>query len=246
MQRLVRDKGHEVAAMLIEPLLGNSACMMPEPGYLAHLRQLCDQAGILLIFDEVKTGFRIANGGATEVFGVQADLYAFAKAMGNGYPIAAIGGRAEVMDIIAMAQVVHGGTYCGNGVGTAAASAVLEALETTPVLQNIERRGRRLMQGIDDILTEAGVPHILSGHPSMFGLVFEPRAERPKEFRDVIKGNFKMYDMFGAYLRDLGVDVEGDFREPFFLSEAHDDAVIDETLNIVNDAAKLLKQNYRG
>lgn len=245
MERLVRDKGHQAAAMLIEPMLGNAACMMPEPGYLEHLRKLCDDYGILLIFDEVKTGFRIANGGATEYFGTKADLYTFAKALGNGYPIAAMGGRKEVMDIIAMAQVVHGGTYCGNAVGTAAASAVLEAMEATPVLKNIEKRGKRLMQGIGEILTEAGLPHYLTGHPAMFGLMFEPKTDKPKEFRDVIKGNFKMYDMFGEYLGDLGVDVEGDFREPFFLSEAHDDQVIDETLNIVNDAAKLVKENYR-
>ena len=245
MERLVKDKGGNVAAMIIEPMLGNSACIMPEPGYLEHLCKLCDDHGIVLIFDEVKTGFRIANGGATEYFGVKADLYTFAKALGNGYPVAAIGGRKEVMDTIAFGQVAHGGTYCGNAVGTAAAAAVLEALETTPVLENIQKRGKRLMKGIGDILTEHGLPYFMTGHPAMFGLMFGPKTEKPKEFRDVIKGNFKMYDMFGEYMRDLGVDVEGDFREPFFLSEAHTDSVIDETLNIVNDAAKLTKQNYR-
>ena len=123
VERLVRDKGHEIAALLVEPVMGNAVCLMPEPGYLEHLRKLCDQAGILLIFDEVKTGFRIAPGGAGELFGVKADLTTFAKALGNGYPIAAIGGRAEVMDTIAMAQVVQGGTYCGHALGCAAAGA---------------------------------------------------------------------------------------------------------------------------
>lgn len=244
MERLVKDRGGNVAAMIVEPMLGNAACIMPEPGYLEHLRKLCDEHGILLVFDEVKTGFRIANGGATEYFGVKADLYTFAKAMGNGYPVAAIGGRQEVMDTIAFGQVVHGGTYCGNAVGTAAAAAVLEALEKEGVLERTAQRGKRLMKGIDDILTEHGLPHFISGHPNMFGLMFEPKVEKPKEFRDVIKGNFRMFDLFGETLRDLGVDVEGDFREPWFLCEAHTDAVIDETLNIVNDAAKLTRKNY--
>ncbi|MBM4424317.1 MAG: aspartate aminotransferase family protein [Chloroflexi bacterium] len=244
MERLVKDKGGEAAAMVIEPMMGNAACLMPEPGYLEYLRKLCDDFGILLVFDEVKTGFRIANGGATEHFGVKADLYTFAKALGNGYPVAAIGGRKEVMDTIAFGQVVHGGTYCGNAVGTAAAVAVLEALEKENVLANMAGRGKRLMKGIDDILTEHGLPHFMSGHPNMFGLMFEPKTEKPKEFRDVIKGNFRMFDLFGSYLRDMGVDVEGDFREPWFMSDAHTDSVIDETLNIVNDAAKLVKQNY--
>jgi len=245
VERLVKDRGHQIAAMLIEPMLGNACCLMPDPGYLAHLRRLCDDYGIVLIFDEVKTGFRIANGGATEYFGVKADLYAFAKALGNGYPIAALGGKAEIMDIIAMAQVVHGGTYCGNAVSTAAAAAVLEALETTPVLKNIAAQGQRLMTGLNEILAEAGLPHSITGHPAMFGLMFDPPTRQPKEFREVVKGNFKLYAMFSGYLRDLGVEIEGDFREPFFLSEAHTETVIDETLNIVNDATKRLKQNYR-
>ncbi len=245
MERLVKDKAGQIAALLIEPMMGNASCLMPEPGYLEHLRKLCDEYGIVMIFDEVKTGFRVANGGATEYFnGLKADLYTFAKAMGNGYPIAAIGGKNELMDIIAMGQVVHGGTFSGNAIGAAAACAVLEVLEHEPVLKTIAERGKRLMKGVDDILTEHGLPHYIAGHPSMFGLMFEPKCDKPKDFRDVIKGNFRMFDMFGDAMRDRGIDIEGDFREPWFLCEAHTEAIIDESLNIVNDAAKWVKDNY--
>jgi glutamate-1-semialdehyde 2,1-aminomutase len=244
MERLVKDKAGQIACMLLEPLMGNASCLMPEPGFLEHVRKLCDDYGIVLIFDEVKTGFRVANGGITELTGVRADLYTFAKALGNGFPISAIGGKAEIMDIIAMGQVVHGGTYSGNAVGAAAACAVLDELERQPVLKTIAERGTRLMKGVGDILNEHGLPHYIGGHPSMFGLMFEPKVEKPKDFRDVVTGNFRMFDMFGNKLRDLGVDVEGDFREPWFLCEAHTVAIIDESLNIVNDAAKYVKENY--
>lgn len=240
-ERLLRDRGHEVAAMIVEPLLGNASCLMPEPGYLAHLRQLCDRHGVVLIFDEVKTGFRLAPGGAAEYFGVKADLYTFAKSLGNGFPIAAIGGKAEVMDIIAMAQVTHGGTYCGSAVGTAAAMAVTDAILHDKALETIQQRGKRLMDGMGEILTEQGIRHYISGTPSVFGLIFEPKLDRPREFRDVMNSNFQMYVDMAYAMRERGVDVEPDPREPFFLCEAHSPADIEETLNRFNDAIKAVK-----
>lgn len=237
-ERLFRDRGYDLAALIVEPIMGNATCLLPEPGYLAHLRQLCDRYGVVLIFDEVKTGFRIAPGGAAEYFGVTADLYAFAKALGNGFPVAALGGRAEIMDIIAMAQVVQGGTYCGNAVGTAAASAVLDAIMQDKVLDLIRQRGERLMKGIDDILTEQGVRHYLSGVPAVFGFVLEQKKDKPLEYRDVANSNFQLYGDLAYALRARGVDVEPDPREPFFLSAAHSEVDVDETLNRFNDALK--------
>jgi len=240
-ERLFRDKGHEFAALIVEPIMGNAACLMPEPGYLQHLRDLCTRHGALLIFDEVKTGFRVAPGGAAELFGVTADVYTFAKALGNGYPVAAIGGKAEVMDIIAMAQVVHGGTYCGSAIGTAAACAVLDAIRADDVLGVIRERGRRLMDGMHDILTEQGIAHVISGVPSMFVVIYEPQKDRPREFRDVLLSNHALYTKIAYGLRERGVDVEPDFRESMFISAAHTVADVDETLNRYNDAVKAAK-----
>ncbi len=241
-ERLLRDRGHEVAGLLVEPLMGNASCLMPEPGYLQHLRDLCTRHGVVLIFDEVKTGFRIAPGGAAEYFGVRADLYTFAKSLGNGFPIAAIGGAAEIMDIIAMAQVTQGGTYCGNAVGMAAAMAVTDAILNDGALDIVRERGQRLMTGLGEILTEQGVPHVLSGTPAVFGLMFEPKVPKPREYRDVANTNFQMYVDMAYALRERGVDIEPDPREPFFLSAAHTEADIDETLNRFNDAIKAVKR----
>ncbi|HRF48907.1 MAG TPA: aspartate aminotransferase family protein [Anaerolineales bacterium] len=244
IERLVKDRGHEIAALLVEPVMGNAVCLLPEPGYLEHLRALCDKAGILLIFDEVKTGFRIAPGGAAEHFGVRADITTFAKALGNGYPIAAIGGRAEVMDTIAMAQVVQGGTYCGHALGGAAAMGVLDAIEHDHALDVIRERGQRLMAGMHEILTEQGIAHEMSGLPSMFGIIFAPRTPKAREFRDVMNGSFQMYTDMAYELRARGIDVEPDAREPMFVSSAHTEADIDNTLDRFNDAIKACRPRW--
>jgi glutamate-1-semialdehyde 2,1-aminomutase len=243
-ERVFRDRGYELAALMVEPIMGNATCLMPAPGYLQHLRDLCDRYGVVLIFDEVKTGFRIAPGGAAEHFGVRADLTTLAKALGNGYPVAALGGKAEVMDIIAMAQVVQGGTYCGNAVGTAAASAVIDAIVQDKALETVRQRGERLMKGIGEILTEQGIRHYVSGVPAMFGFVLEPKKDKPLEYRDVANSDFQLYGDLAYALRARGVDVEPDPREPFFLSAAHSPADIDETLNRFNDAVKAVRRAH--
>jgi glutamate-1-semialdehyde 2,1-aminomutase len=241
LERLMKDKAHETAAMIVEPMLGNVAGLMPEPGFIQHIRNLCTQYGVVMIMDEVKTGFRIARGGAGEYFGVKADLYTYAKSIANGYPLAAIGGSNEVMGVIAPGQVAQGGTYCGNAVGAAAASATLEILETTDALATVEKRGQRLMQGLGEILAEAGIAHAILGHPSMFGLLLEPKVEKPREFRDVVGSNLELFEKVALQMLDLGVDMELDPREPFFLCEAHSEQDIDETLNKFNDAVKKVK-----
>ena len=131
------------------------AAIMPAPGFLELIRSLCDEYGIVMIVDEVKTGFRIAKGGATEYFGVKGDLMTYAKSLANGYPLAAIGGSDDVMGTIEPGLMAQGGTYCGNSVGTAAAVATLDALENTDALARVQARGGRLMQGLDEIFTEA-------------------------------------------------------------------------------------------
>ena len=174
----VRQQGHEIAAVIVEPIMGNVAAIEPRPGWLELIRHACDEHGIVMIMDEVKTGFRIAPGGAQEVYGVRADLVTYAKAMGNGFPIAALGGKREVMAVIGPGKAYHGGTYCGNVVGTAAADATLELLADGQVLKTIAKRGTRLQQGLSAILTDAGIPHVISGPPAMFGIILRGRIAR--------------------------------------------------------------------
>jgi glutamate-1-semialdehyde 2,1-aminomutase len=237
LEEVVEARWHELAAIMVEPVMGNSAGILPQPGWLEKIRELCDRYGIVLIMDEVKTGFRIALGGAQEFFGVKADLVTFAKAMGNGFPIAAICGRESVMSVVGPGSVSHGGTYSGNVVGTAAAAATLDILETQPILDTIFRRGRRLMDGIDEILTRFGIPHFMTGLPPMFS--FSLGVDRPPtDFRAYCQGDEALYERLIMALIDRGVMPDCDGREPWFLCYCHDDRVIDGTLTAFEDALK--------
>jgi glutamate-1-semialdehyde 2,1-aminomutase len=240
LERTVKANWGDVAAIIVEPIAGNMASVMPEPGWLEHIRRLCDEYGIVMIVDEVKTGFRIARGGATEHFGVKGDLMTYAKSLANGFPLAALGGSNEVMGVIEPGAVAQGGTYCGNAVGAAAAEATLEVLENTDALETIAGRGRRLMQGIDEVLTEAGLEHVVVGHPAMFSFLLG-RSEAPRNYRDVVGSDLDRYEKLAFTMREMGVEYEPDPREPWFLCEAHSEADVDETLNKMNDAVKRVK-----
>ena len=238
LEEVVEAKWHELAAIMVEPMMGNSAGILPQPGWLEKIRELCDRYGIVLIFDEVKTGFRIALGGAQEYFGVRADLVTYAKAMGNGFPIAAICGREPVMGVVGPGSVAHGGTYTSNAVGTAAAAATLEILETQPVIDTIFKRGRKLMDGIDEILTRHGIPHCMTGLPPMFG--FSLGAEQqPTDFRAYCRGDEELYERISMALIDRGVMPDCDGREPWFLCYSHDQAAINDTLTAFEEAVKV-------
>lgn len=240
LEETVEARWQDVAAIFVEPLLGNAAGILPQQGWLEKLRELCDRYGIVLIFDEVKTGFRIANGGAQEYFGVKADLVTYAKAMGNGFPIAAFGGTEEVMGTIAPGEVAHGGTYGGNVVGAAAADATLEILENEPVIETIFERGQRLMDGMDEILTDADIPHCLIGLPPIFGLILGVD-EEPTDFRAYAKGDAALYEELAMELIDRRVMPDCDGREPWFLSYSHSEEDIAETLTAFEDAVKAVK-----
>jgi glutamate-1-semialdehyde 2,1-aminomutase len=238
LEATVARAWHDLAAIIVEPVMGNCAGITPVAGFLETIRRLCDQHGIMMILDEVKTGFRIANGGAVEVYGVTPDLATYAKALGNGFPVAAIAGRRAVMETIVPGQVLQGGTYCGNTVGVAAADAVLEILEREPVLSQIAEHGRSLMQGIGAILSRADIPHHLLGHGAMFGLVLGEQV--PHEHRDWARTDRARYEHLMQALVQHGVMPDLDSREPWFLCAAHDDAIIDRTLEIVETVVKAL------
>lgn len=234
LEETVEASWGQLAAIIVEPLLGNSAGILPKAGFLEKIRELCDRYGIVLIMDEVKTGFRIALGGAQEYFGVKADLVTYAKAMGNGFPIAAIAGKDEVMMTIEPGSVAHGGTYTGNVVGVSAALATLEILEKQPILQSIASYGKVLREGIDAILYQAGIPHHMTGLPALFGFVLG-REDPPYDFRDYCSGDDALYEKLVYALIRRGVMPDADGREPWFMSYSHDEQVVDETLNIFAD-----------
>ena len=236
VEKCVKDHHGEVAAMLVEPCLGNIAGIEPKDGYLAHLRSLCDKYGIVLVFDEVKTGFRLSNGGARETYGVIPDISTYAKSLGNGLPVAAFGGRSEVMDVIGGGSVTHAGTFGANGVSMAAANAVLDILNESPVLSELSKRGNRLKNGLDQILTDSGLSHQMCGHPNIQGFLITDK--KVEEVRDLAHSNDELYETIMNNMYDRGIWVENDPREPWFLCEAHTDEVIDHTLNIFEESVK--------
>jgi glutamate-1-semialdehyde 2,1-aminomutase len=242
LEETVEAHWHELATIMVEPLLGNAAGIPARIDWLERIRELCDHYGIVLLFDEVKTGFRIARGGAQEYFGVKADLVTYAKAMGNGFPIAAIGGKEEMMMVVEPGQVSHGGTYTGNVIGTAAADATLEILETQPIIETIFQRGQRLMDGIREILTRAGIPHCITGLPPVFSFILGVD-EEPTEFRDYLRGDAKLYERLVMALIERGVMPDSDGREPWFLCYDHSEQDIADTLAVFEDAVQEVKRN---
>ncbi len=218
LRQLFERQGHEIAAVIVEPVLGNAQGIMPKPGFHKAMRALTEEFGILLIFDEVKTGFRFAKGGAAEFFGITPDLATYAKAMGNGYPAAAFGGRREVMDVLPD-KVSHGGTYAGNRVAAAAAVKTLSIIRDTDALETIHATGRRLQDGLKEILNPTGIAYHFTGHPSMFGIMF--REEEASEYRDWATTDHELYDAIAIGMHARGAMPEPDSREPWFLCEAH-------------------------
>jgi glutamate-1-semialdehyde 2,1-aminomutase len=218
LRRLFEREGEDIAAVIVEPVLGNAQGIMPEPGFHAAMRALTEEFGILLIFDEVKTGFRFARGGAAEYFGVTPDLATYAKAIGNGYPAAAFGGRREVMSVLPD-KVSHGGTYAGNRVAAAAAVRTLEIIRDTDALDTVRRTGERIQAGLREVLNPTGLPYLFTGHPSMFGVMFVDRL--PTEYRDWADSDHELYDDLAARMFAYGAMPEPDSREPWFVCEAH-------------------------
>jgi len=236
LERTVRQAWGDVAAIIVEPIMGNAAAVMPQPGWLEHIRDLCDEYGIAMIMDEVKTGFRVAPGGAQELFGVIPDLVTYAKAMGNGFPIAVIGGKREIMGSVGPGRTAHGGTYCGNVVGTAAADATLEIIAQGDALRTIATRGKALIEGISRILTDAGVAHHVLGVPAMFGIAL--CEEEPTDYRTWSRSDNDLYERIMLALVRNGAVPDPDGREPWFLCAALSEQDVADTLNYFEDAVK--------
>jgi glutamate-1-semialdehyde 2,1-aminomutase len=239
LEKILRRVGYDVAAIICEPCMGNCAAILPEPGFLEFIRSKCDEYGIIFIMDEVKTGFRIARGGAQEYYNILPDLATYAKALGNGFPIAAFGGKQEIMSIIGKG-VAQGGTYTNNKAGVAGAFATLKILKERPVLEEISKRGERLMKGIIEIFMNNGIPVSMNGYPAMFS--FAIGTEKVSAQRDWQETEREYYLRLVDYAIHHGVMPDHDPREPWFLCYSHSDADIDETLNVMNDAVKTVKR----
>jgi glutamate-1-semialdehyde 2,1-aminomutase len=228
LEDLLRQKHDQIAAFLIEPIMGNCCGIRADDQYMKDVREICDRYDVLLIIDEVKTGFRVAKGGVQELYGVKADLCTFAKAIGNGYPMSVVAGREEIMRKVGDG-IAHGGTFTAHSVSLAAVAKTLEILDETTALADIESYGLKLQAGISGILQHRGIVHSFTGHPALMGLFFSETA--PTNYREWIHSNYDFYDALAPELHELGILIEPDSREPWFLCESHNVECLDETLD---------------
>ncbi len=233
LKKKVKENWGDLAAIIVEPLLGNQASIMPRDGFMDFIREICSEHEIVMIMDEVKTGFRIAPGGAQEYFNVKADLVTYAKSLGNGFPVAAICGKKEIMGEIGPGKIPHGGTYAGNVASMAAADAVLDMI-AAGALDKVNAHGSKLKTGWKKILDKAGVPHVIQGPPSMPGIVFTDKG--CLEYRDWAESNHDLYEKVIQKLFTKGIMPDCDSREPWFISASHSDEDADYCLGAFGEA----------
>jgi glutamate-1-semialdehyde 2,1-aminomutase len=238
-ERVMRSYGDQIAAVITEPCQGNCAAINPQDGFLELIRSQTEEYGCVYILDEVKTGFRIANGGAQEYYNIKPDLATYAKALGNGYPVAAFGGKKEIMSIIGQG-VAQGGTYTNNKPGMAGAYATLKLLKTQPILKTIEQRGQRLMTGLKEIFEENDIPAVFTGYPAMFS--FSLNIDSVTSQREWAQSDHDLYLKLAERAIECGVMPDHDAREPWFLCYQHSEADIDETLNVYAEIVKEVKK----
>ena len=235
VELLKRDSGR-IAAIILEPVIGNMGVIVPDATYLPYLRELCDRYGALLIFDEVMTGFRVARGGAAERYGVRPDLVTLGKVIGGGLPVAAFGGRADLMKLVAPeGPVYQAGTYSGHPLGMAAGIATLDALEREPsIFQRSEARTTMLAAGLRDILKRRAVRGVVNAIGSMWTLYFGvDSVTTPHEARRADSGR---YARFFQGMLARGVLLPPSAFESAFLSDAHGETEIDATLEAAEEA----------
>jgi glutamate-1-semialdehyde 2,1-aminomutase len=227
----------DVAAIIVEPVAHNSPGLLPRPGFLEGLRELCDASGALLIFDEVITGFRHHIGGFQAIAGVHPDVTTLGKAIANGFPLAAIAGRRDLMERFNTnpdGDVHFGGTYNGNAAAVHAGLATIERLEADGVYERVHRLGRRMRDGLAEIAARAGIPAVVGGFGSLFVLCF---MEGPLEtYEDVLRNDTAL---FMRYRRQL--IARGQFEMPESLgrshiSAAHTDDDVDRSLEAAEEA----------
>src|SRR5690606_14404956 len=233
--RLFEEIGGEIAAVIIEPVVGNANCIPPREGYLQHLRELCTNHGALLIFDEVMTGFRVALGGAQAHYGITPDLTTFGKIIGGGMPVGAYGGRRELMQQVAPAGPIYqAGTLSGNPVARAAGLAMLELVQAPGFHERLAGATARLCEGMEAAAREAGVAVTTNRVGAMFGLFFT--GEKVETYAQATACDTAAFNHFFHAMLERGVFLAPSAYEAGFVSSAHDGATIEATIDAARAA----------
>jgi glutamate-1-semialdehyde 2,1-aminomutase len=233
-QAFVKHKGR-IAAVLIEPVAANMGLVLPAAGYLEAIRGLCDENGAVLLFDEVISGFRVAYGGAQERYGIKADLTCLGKIVGGGLPLAACGGKAEIMDLLApVGRVYQAGTLSGNPIATAAAIATLDILAEGRCYRELESAAANLEAGLARAASEAGVPITINRVGSLLSCFFTDKAVR--NFDDVKATDIAAFKKFFAEMLQRGIYLAPSAYEAMFLSLAHTKDDIERTVQAARES----------
>ncbi|WP_420476091.1 glutamate-1-semialdehyde 2,1-aminomutase [Noviherbaspirillum sp. ST9] len=227
--------GNEIACVIVEPVAGNMNLVRATPEFLQTMRRLCTQHGAVLIFDEVMCGFRVGLGGAQKLYGITPDLTVMGKVIGGGMPVAAFGGRKDLMKFLApLGPVYQAGTLSGNPVAVAAGMATLKLIQQPGFYENLTAQTAKLAEGLTAAAKDAGVTFCADSVGGMFGLYFADRV--PGSYAEIMAGNKEKFNVFFHAMLDLGVYLAPSAFEAGFVSAAHDDDVINATVEAARKA----------
>ena len=240
VSKLITANPDEIACIILEPVAGNMGCIPPAKGFLEGLRKLCDDNGILLVFDEVMTGFRLARGGAQELFGIKADIVTFGKVIGGGLPVGAFAGRSEIMDYLApIGPVYQAGTLSGNPLAMAAGLAMLKELDNNRnIFESINKKTEYLHKGLEKALSSEGIKFTINRLGSMISIHF---SEKPvTDFTSAAEANNESFKKFFHGMLDEGVYIAPSAFETWFICDALSYSDLDDTISACSKVAKSL------
>ncbi|WP_166821793.1 glutamate-1-semialdehyde 2,1-aminomutase [Thalassoroseus pseudoceratinae] len=229
-----QNEGDKIAGVILEPVVGNMGCVLPEPGFLETARELCTKYGSVLIFDEVMTGFRVALGGAQERFGVTPDMTTLGKIIGGGLPVGAYGGREDIMQAVSpTGPVYQAGTLSGNPLAMASGLAMLRELKANPPYERLETLSTKLVDGLHQAAEDAGIPHVLAQCGSMFTLFFN--TEKVTSYAVSAQNDTDRFAKYFMGMLDHGIYLPCSQFEANFVSNAHTDDHIESTISGARD-----------
>lgn len=240
VKMLVKQHKNELAAIIVEPVAGNMGCVLPQPGYLEGLRQICDEEGMLLIFDEVMTGFRLAPGGAQERLGINADLVTYGKVIGGGMPVGAFGGRRAIMEMVApLGGVYQAGTLSGNPIAMIAGKTLLEELKSYPnIYHELDQKTGYLKDGLEKALKAWGKPFVINQLGSMISVHFS--ANPINNFNDAAQANNELFKKYFHAMLGKGIYLPPSPFESWFLNNALTQEDLDETISATAACLEML------
>jgi len=243
LEKVLKRNANDLAAIITEPVMGSAGIIPPKDDYLKSMRELADKYDVLLIFDEVLTGFRIAPGGAQEFYGVKPDIACYAKALGGGTPIAAVTGRRDVMGMIGPGKIGYGGTYNGNSLCLAAANATLDELlrDDGAVFRQMHLTGAEIVEGLRDLMARYDLSGIVQGIGPMFQLYFT-EAKKILNYRHTLQSDFQKFRDFRNLMLRRGVYLHPDGTERMMITAAHDGSDVERVLSAAEDSFRELQK----